>query len=63
MTQLVKLWKRPSYDGKSYTYYLLYKDEYGKRRQKSLGHTDRRRGERQRAELERELKMGVFEPY
>jgi len=27
MKKLVTLWKRPSYDGKSFTYYLLYTDE------------------------------------
>jgi integrase len=58
MKQLVKLWKRPSYDGQSYTYYLLYTDEKGLRRQKSLGHTDTRKAERQRAQYERDLKIG-----
>ena len=62
MRQLVKLWKRPSYDGKSFIYYLLYTDERGKRKQKSLGHVDYRKAERQRAQLERELRMGVVEP-
>jgi len=62
MRQLVKLWKRPSYDGKSFTYYLLYTDENGRRKQKSLGHTDKRKAERQRAQFERELRMGVVEP-
>ena len=61
MRQLVKLWKRPSYDGKSFTYYLLYTDEQGRRRQKSLGHADARKAERKRAQLERELRMGVVE--
>lgn len=62
MRQLVKLWKRPSYDGKRFTYYLLYTDEQGKRRQKSLGHADARKAERKRAQLERELRMGIVEP-
>ena len=48
MKQLVKLWERPSYDGKKFTYYLLYTDEQGRRRQKSLGNADRRKAERQR---------------
>ena len=61
MRQLVKLWKRPSYDGKSFTYYLLYTDENGRRKQKSLGHTDKRKAERQRAQFERELRMGIVE--
>jgi len=60
--QLVRLWERPSYDGKKFRYYLLYKDEQGKRRQKSLGHADRRKAERQRARLERKLMMGTVEP-
>ncbi len=47
--QLVRLWKRPSYDGKRFTYYLLYTDEQGRRRQKSLGHADARKAERKRA--------------
>jgi hypothetical protein len=62
MKKLATLWKRPSYDGKSFTYYLLYTDEQGKRRQKSLGHADARKAERQRAQLERELRMGILEP-
>lgn len=61
MKKLVTLWKRPSYDGESFTYYLLYY-ENGKRKQKSLGHVDRRKAERQRAQFERELRMGVVEP-
>ncbi len=61
MKKLVTLWKRPSSDDKRFTYYLLY-NENGKRRQKSLGHVDRRKAERQRAQFERELRMGVTEP-
>ncbi|MHC4227584.1 MAG: alpha/beta fold hydrolase [Planctomycetota bacterium] len=56
--QLVRLWERPSYDGKRFRYYLLYTDPQGRRRQKSLGHSDRRKAERQRAEFERKLTMG-----
>ena len=59
MRQLVKLWKRPSYDGESFTFYLLYTGDNGKRKQKSLGHADARRAERERAALERELRMGI----
>lgn len=62
MEQLVRLWERPSYDGSKFRYYLLYTDEQGKRRQKSLGHADRRKAERQRAQLERKLRMGIIEP-
>jgi integrase len=60
--KLVTLWERPSYDGTSFTYYLLYTDESGKRRQKSLGHADKRKAERQRAKFERHLRMGQVEP-
>lgn len=60
--RLVTLWERPSYDGKGFTYYLLYTDENQKRRQKSLGHADKRRAERQRAKFERHLRMGSVEP-
>jgi integrase len=59
MKQLVKLWERPSYDGKKFTYYLLYTDEQGRRRQKFLGHADRRKAERQQAQFERKLTMGI----
>ena len=62
MKQLVRLWERPSYDGKRFRYYLLYTDEHGRRRQKSLGHADRRKAERQRAQFERKLTMGIVEP-
>jgi integrase len=60
--QLVRLWERPSCDGRRFRYYLLYTDEQGKRRQKSLGHADRRKAERQRAQFERKLIMGIVEP-
>ena len=62
MRQLVKLWERPSHDGNGFTYYLLYADENGKRKQKSLGHSDARKAERQRAQFERKLQMGKVEP-
>ena len=62
MRQLVRLWERPSYDSERFTYYLLYVDEQGRRRQKSLGHADRRKAERQRAKFERKLMMGIVEP-
>ncbi len=41
---------------------VLYTDEQGRRRQKSLGHADRRKAERQRVQFERKLVMGVVEP-
>ncbi len=62
MKRLVKLWERPSYDSKKFTYYLLYTDEQGRRRQKSLGHADHRKAERQRGQFERKLIMGIVEP-
>ena len=62
MKQLVKLWERPSQDGTKFRYYLLYTDNDGKRKQKSLGHSDRRRAERQRAQFERKFRAGVVEP-
>jgi len=48
--------------GRRFRYYLLYTDEQGRRRQKSSGHSDRRKAERQRAQSERKLMMGVVEP-
>lgn len=62
MKPLVKLWQRPSSDGEKFRYYLLYTDEQGKRRQKSLGHSDRRKAERQRTQLEHEFRAGVVGP-
>ncbi len=60
--KLVTLWERPSYDGKGFTYYLLYTDEKRRRRQKSLGHCDKRKADRQRAKFERHLRMGTVDP-
>jgi integrase len=62
MKKLVRLWKRPSRDGKTFVFMLDYKDEQGQRRQISLGHADARKAERQRDQKERELRMGFFEP-
>lgn len=62
MKKLVRLWKRPSRDGKQFAYVLIYKDERGKRKFESLGHTDSRKAESQRAQKERELRMGASEP-
>jgi integrase len=59
--ELVKLWKRPSYDGKKFRFYLLYTDLDGKRRQESLGHADSRKAERQRVAKERDLRMNFVE--
>jgi integrase len=62
MTELVRLRKRPSRDGSSFKYYIDFIDENSKRRQTSLGHADRKKAERQRAQKERELRMGFVEP-
>jgi hypothetical protein len=59
MKQLVKLWERPSFDGKKFRYYLLFTDDEGKRRQKSLGHANRQKAERERARFERHLQMAM----
>ena len=57
MKELVRLWKRPSRDGKRFTFVLIYKDERDRKRFESLGHVDSRKAERQRAQKERELRM------
>ena len=62
MSKLVRLWKRPTHDGQRYTYYVIYYGEDGRRRQKALGHADKRKAERQAAQFERELRMGTVEP-
>ena len=59
--QLVKLNKRPLCSGRQFTYILRY-TENGKRKWETLGHTDRRKAERQRAQKEKELRMGYVEP-
>ncbi len=60
--QLVRLRTRPSRDGRSFVYCLDYSAENGKRRWESLGHADKRKAERQRAQRERELRMGAIVP-
>ena len=62
MKDAVRLWKRPSRDGKRFVCVLIYVDENRKRRFESLGHADTRKAERQRAQKERELRMGIVEP-
>ena len=62
MDQLVRLRIKPSRDGCSFKYFLDYLDENGKRIRKSLGHADKKKAERQRAQFERELQMGIVEP-
>lgn len=60
--QLVKIWARPSRNGKSFTYYLRYVDLDGQRKCKSLGHSDTKKAEKQRAQKEKELRMGYCDP-
>ncbi|MBI9019378.1 MAG: tyrosine-type recombinase/integrase [Phycisphaerae bacterium] len=62
MKQLVKLNKRPSSGGRNFTYVLRYVGEDGKRKWETLGHTDKRKAEKQRSQKEKDLKMGYFEP-
>ena len=61
MKQLVKLNKRPNYSGHGFSYILRY-FENGKRQFKTLGHSNVRKAEKQRAEKEKELRMGYVEP-
>jgi hypothetical protein len=61
MKQLVKLNKRPRRGGREFTYALRYKGEDGKRKCETLGHTNQRKAERQRAQKEKELRMGYVE--
>lgn len=60
--QLVTLWPRPSRDKGSFTYYLRYVDLENKPRCISLRHCDKRKGEKQRTQKEKELRMGYCEP-
>jgi len=56
--QLVRLWKRPSQDGRSFTYYLRYYNLENKESLQSLGHADGKKAEKQRLAKEKELRMG-----
>lgn len=60
--KLVGLRTRPSRDGKRFMYLLDYVDLDGNRRRVSLGHADKAKAERQRAQKERELRAGVVAP-
>ena len=62
MRPLVRLRTRPSRDGKTFVYMLDYKGENGSRKRVSLGHSDRRKAEKERTDKERELRMGVIAP-
>ncbi len=62
MKQLVKLNKRPTWDGHGFTYFLRYEGKNGKRKWQTLGHANRRKAERQRDQKEKELQMGYIAP-
>ena len=57
----VKIWARPSKDGSSFTFCLIYTDLEGKRRRKSLGHLNKRKAQREAAELTATLANGFIE--
>ncbi len=61
MTKLVRLWKRPCKNGQEFKYVLIWYDEQGKEHWQALKHADARRAEKQRAQKERELRMGLVE--
>jgi len=58
--ELVRLRIRPSRDGRIFRYMLDYVDENGKRKRISLGHADRLKAQRQKAQKERELRTDVL---
>ena len=62
MKTLVKLNKRSLCGGRKFTYVLRYRDENGKRKWETLGHADQRKAEKQRAQKEKELRMGYIGP-
>jgi len=62
MQKLVRLWKRPCKNGQEFKYVLIWYDEHGKEKWQALGHADTRKAERQQAQKERELRMGIVEP-
>ena len=62
MKQLVRLNKRASSDGRSFTYLLRFVDNCGQRKWVTLGHANRQKAEKQRAEKEKDLRMGYVAP-
>ncbi len=62
MAEMVRLRIRPSRDGSSFTYFIDYADENGKRKRISLGHANKRKAQKQKDQKELELKMGIVEP-
>ena len=61
MKKLVRLYKRLCKNGEAFKYSLIWYDEEGKERWKGLGHSDARKAEKQRAQKQRELRMGLTE--
>ena len=57
---LVRLWRRPTKDGTSYTYYLRYTDLDGKFHTPSLGHSDLKKAEKITAEYPEENKPMAY---
>ena len=55
MRHTVRLKKRWSKDETTFTYYLDYTDETGKRRRTSLGHSNKRKAEQQRLHKQRQM--------
>ena len=62
MRLLVRLNKRVSSGGSRFTYVLRYTDNTGKRRWETLGHSDKRKAEKQRTQKEQELRSGYVDP-
>lgn len=58
----VKIWERPSKNGSSFTYCLIYTGIDGKRHRKSLGHFNKRKAEKQARELAEQLRYNYVEP-
>ena len=62
MEQLVKLNIRSWDKGRRTAFILRYTDEYGNRKFKTLTGVDKKKAEKERARLERELRMGYVAP-
>ncbi len=60
--QLVRLRSRLSRNKKKVIYFLDYLDESGIRQRASLGHSNKRRAEKERAEKEHELRNDIVSP-
>jgi integrase len=60
--QLVKLRGRLSRDNKKMVYFVDFVDENGKRQRISLGHSNKRQADKERAEKEYDLRNGIVMP-